>query len=209
MKEERAIILPRTSQARRPLMKRRVLGFVLVTALLVAVSTIAAACGDGDDEVTREEGDAQVAVEDGEEELTLEEYFQQIDALGHDANARFDAVFEVPGVFEEPGPTRDALKESDALYEDVLDKFDDIDPPDEVRQAHNDFRDAIVAQQELFQDLAGEVADLQSTSELQQVLESRDAELAAAFAQTNAACFAQQAVADDNGIVVDLECEDE
>jgi hypothetical protein len=188
-------------------MKLRLLIPLFVIGLL-AFGAVLAGCGG--DEVTGEEGDGQVATEEGEGGSSLNEYFQQLKALSDDTSVQFNAVFEkFPGVFQEPADTRDALAEMDALYDGVFAGFDALDPPDQVRQFQNDFRDGIAAQRQGFRDLASAIADVESASELEQVLEAKLPELDATSSQINAACLALQGIADDNGIVVDLECSEE
>lgn len=171
-------------------MKLRLSILLPLTGLLVAVGAIAVACGG-----------------DGNGELTLEEYFQQFDAINEDMDARINAVAdEYPEAFLEAAATRDALNEIDAIISDGLDRLDDIDPPGEVQDAHNEFRDGAAGQGELLRGLAGELADVESTSELAEVLEPSGPELDATAERLDAACLALEAVAADNGIVVDLEC---
>jgi hypothetical protein len=169
-------------------MMRRVLGFLSVTALLLAVGAIAAACG-------------------GEEQLTLEEYFPQLDALAENTNAQLDALeAKYPQAFQDPDQTRDALEEANVILNDAFGQLDDMNPPDEVKESHDEFRESVEARRAVLQAISDQLVEVESPSELLQALEPQADEIDAANARIEAACLALQGIADDNGIVVDLEC---
>jgi hypothetical protein len=188
-------------------MRVRLLIPLLFVAGLLAFGSVVAGCGGGGDEGNGANGGGQAATENGDGGGSLDEYFQQLKALSDDATAQFDAVSEeFPGVFSDPGDTRDALAKLDSVFDDIFARLDDMDPPDEVKQAHNDFRDGVVIQRQAFDKIASAAADAESAPELQQAIEAILPDLDAASSKINGACLALQGIADDNGVVVDLQC---
>jgi hypothetical protein len=169
-------------------MKRRTLGLLFVTALLFAVGAIAVACG-------------------GEEQLTMEEYFPQLDALAESTNSQLDALDQkYPQAFQDPDETRAALEEANTILNDAFSQLDDMNPPDEVKQAHDEFRASVGERRATLQAISDQLVEVETPAELLQALEPQADELDAANARLEAACLALQGIADDNGIVVDLEC---
>ena len=107
-------------------------------------------------------------------------------------------------------PFRDFFDGLGALAEDFIADLESIDPPSEVEDAHNEIVAAQAEGLELLEDLNERAQLVESISDME--------ELSAEFAgpvftdvsdRSEEACFALEAVADDNGIDVDLECEEE
>lgn len=167
--------------------------FLLPGALLLGLVGVAGACGGG--------GEA----------LTLEEYFQRLGAANEELSQQEEEVpdpeFNDDDVFDEQ--EKQSLRENvDAfisLLEDFRDVLADLDPPDEVEDEHNEtlarLDDFIAA----FRAAGDRVQDAQSLEDL----DAAFADVNAADAPLTQACFALQAIANDNNIDVDLECEEE
>lgn len=179
-------------------MKRRALGFVLVTALLVAVGAIAAACGDG------------------EEELTLEEYFQRLQTMSDDLNERGEALeTELEGLFDPAASEQQSiaagrrfLDGNVSIIRDGLDVLEDLDPPSQVGDSHNKFVDAANGLRDRIGDLADRAAEVQSAADLEEIFaEFQSPELETIDERFVDACQALERIASENGIQVDLGCE--
>jgi hypothetical protein len=179
-------------------MKRRVLGFLLVTALLFGVGAITAACGGGEDE------------------LTLEEYFQKLQTISDDLEERekaLDIEFEMAFDPETSPDTsvdtaQRVMGEAASASREVFDDVDSLDPPSEVEDAHNEFLREGRATTRLLETLADRAAEVESLFGLEDVhaeLEGPDFE--AAGVRLEDACRALEGIAADNGIEVDLDCE--
>ncbi len=171
--------------------------FLFVAALALLVAGFAAACGDGD-------------------ALTLEQYFQQIDALGNDLddelnrlNEEFEETVEEAKTEEEViDAFRDFLDPQLGLFEDFVGELESIAPPSEVEDAHNELVAIQAEGLELLEDLNERAQRVESASDVEEVgAELEEPAFTAIADQTEQACFALEAIADANGIDVDLECE--
>lgn len=183
-----------TVEARRAVTKPRLPVLAFIAAPLVALGTLPAACG-------------------GNGGLALQEYFQQIDVIiegaeeqGQEANRDFfEALFD-PATTEEGqiAATQDFFNSTVPIFGSFVDALDDIDPPGAVEDAHAELVDAGRDLQRLSEDIADQIAAVKSVSELEAVLDAADD--TAAEDRFDAACFALQGIADDNGILVNLGC---
>ncbi len=171
--------------------------FLFVAALALLVAGFAAACGDGD-------------------ALTLEQYFQQIDALGNDLddelnrlNEEFEETVEEAKTEEEViDAFRDFLDPQPGLFEDFVGELESIAPPSEVEDAHNEMVAIQAEGLQLLEDLNERAQRVESASDVEEVGAEFDEPAFTAIAdQTEQACFGLEAIADANGIDVDLECE--
>jgi len=156
-----------------------------------------------------------VACDGGGEELTLQEYFQRVDAIFADADARIEALPDPGTTIADPQATleqkkdtvRDFLTRFVALAADVRDEMAGLQAPPQVQDAHSDFlafwRDIGQAGDGVLDRLEG----VQSESEFDDT--SPDFFAADFFAIRQRfpdVCSALQAVADANDIAVDLAC---
>jgi len=179
-------------------MKPRLFVFLVIVALLLALGSIVAACG-------------------GNGGLTLEEYFQRIDALDEgieDEATRLGEEFEeaIEGAETEEEvmePFRDFFDRLLAISEDFVADFERIDPPSEVEDEHNEF----LAIEGEFLDFLEDLNERAQRAESVSAAEDVTAELEGpvftdALDREEQACLVLQAIADDNDIDVDLECEE-
>jgi DNA repair exonuclease SbcCD ATPase subunit len=182
-------------------MKPRLIVPLLVAALLLVLGTIASACGgDGDG-------------------LTLEEYFQRIDVLGSDLEDEIDrlgeefdeateAAEEAETEEEMIEPSRDSFNRLAALVGDFVSELESIDPPSEVEDAHNEIVAAQAEGLDLLEDLNERAQRVESASDMEEVWAELEGPVFTAVSdRSEQACFALEAIADANGIDVDLECE--
>ena len=170
-------------------MTRAPLALSLGATLLLALGTIAAACGGSN------------------QELTLEEYFLRFEELGDRTSEQLAALLaklEVEPETEEEQLAifQDWFAASLQAQRDFLDELDDINPPPEVEEAHQELLDARAALMDAFADLFG---DLESVSELEAVFfAAPDGELVAARERDYQACSRLQEIADANGFDVSV-----
>ena len=174
-------------------MKRRLFVPLLSAALLLAFGTVAAACNGG--------GGG----------LTLEEYFQRLETVSTEYEQRGDALNE--GFAEEFSSEEEQIRETQDFWKEFLvllgqfvNGLDDIDPPAEAEAAHEESVDAGTEMLKTFREFVDQVAEAESVSELAEAFGDPGFEVSGdRFEQS---CVKLQGIADDNGIVVDLECEE-
>lgn len=179
----------------------------LRTAALVGIAIaliIVAACGDDD-------AGSPEATATAPEQLTLEQYFQRFEAVLADLNDQFEVLLaQFPQALEDPAQAPEFFEASAAHIRAGLDQLDDINPPVEVVELHNDFLDAGGSMAKASEDFADQLADVESVQELQEALEQPlEEQFGAVERRFDAACFALEDVAADNGIAADLDCEEE
>ena len=173
----------------------------LLSAVVLALAAVAFACGGG-----------------GDGKLSLDEYFQKIDEVQENNDATFatqeaeagepsaDATGEELAQF-----LRESVTSSAATLRDSGAAAADIEPPDEVADAHADIVAAINDLVAAIDDMADSVPDTLTLAELENAGATffNSDELNAADEQFVAACNALEEIASDNGITVDLACEEE
>ena len=182
-------------------MRRRTVLIAILAGALAAFGALAAACGDGDGE-----------------SLTLEEYFARFEAIDADVDQQVEALFaDFPDVSDEEFFSNEEnlplLKSIFAgfprILGDALDELDGLDPPSEVEDAHNEFLEAGRGLLAAFESAASDVEDVETIAEAQEIGESADAEVAPAEQRFDEACLALVDVGAANGLVVDVDCEDD
>jgi hypothetical protein len=170
-------------------MTRAPLALSLGATLLLALGTIAAACGGSN------------------QELTLEEYFLRFEELGDRTGEQLAALLAKLEVEPETEEERLAIFQdwfaaSLQVQRASLDELDDINPPPEVEDAHQELLNARAALMDTFADLFG---SLESESELEAVfLAAPDGQLIAAQERNFEACSSLQQIADANGFDVSV-----
>ncbi len=171
----------------------------ILAAVLLALGTIAAACGGGD-------------------ELTLEEYFQRLKAIDADVDAKFEALFEVfadegeEDLFsdEENLPLLKALFVGfPVIVRDAVDQVEELNPPSETEDAHEEFLATGREWLEVLEDGADRVEAVESILEIEQIEEELEPAAQEAQERFDAACLDLVGVGEANGIVVDVSCEEE
>ena len=164
--------------------------YVLVVAALIVGSVLLAGCGGG------------------EEELDLDQYFQRLEDIGDDAQARMGMLQEeYQEVGEDIEATRDYVDAVEGITKQALNDLKDLHPPAEARDAHDEFVGGASEMLAVWEDRSDQLAGVESLSELQAVLvEDKPASDAVAKRVDNA-CRQLQGIADENGIEVDVGCE--
>lgn len=177
--------------------------FLTICAVTVVLATAAlgAACND----------------DGGKTTLSLDEYFQQLDAIQEQADATFateeastgepaaDASGEELAAF-----LRDNLSSTVDVVRAAAADVDDLEPPDEAADANSDFVEAINSTGDALDAVVDSIPDTLTLAELENADTTffNSDELNAADEQFATACNALEQVASDNGITVDLACEE-
>ncbi len=160
--------------------------------LFVMIVSVGVACGGG--------GDAP----------SLEEYFQRVDEAQNAYGAASDAgANRFPLALQDIEQTEDAFSFSASNTTKFRDALRDLEAPDEVRAVQDD---AVAALEQLAgaqRAAADELKSVEDADQMQQVLDAHRADSDEAFARLDEACREAQAIADANGIDVDLECGEE
>lgn len=169
----------------------------LLAGLLVLFGAVAAACdGDG-----------------GDGELTLEEFFQRVQELDDQFEAgsdaldaqfdEFDQLSEEDALERTPG----LLQQQADLVEEFVDGLDALEVPDEAAELQDEAvsagRDVVTA----FNDLLDDVEVAETFDALFGIFE--DEAFLAAVERFEQACLDAEELAADNGITVELNCEEE
>ena len=174
-------------------MKARFLALALFGSLMLAFGAIAAGCdGNGG-------GDA----------LTLEEFFQRVDELDNDFEARsaeIDAEFEELSEEEALDQGPDLLGRQAELVGDFIDGLSELDPPEEASDLLEEAVSAGRDVEEIFAGLIAESEDAQSLDDLFSFFE--DPDFTAGRARFSQVCFDAEQLAADNDITIDLNCSD-
>ena len=171
--------------------------FITLSLGIVLLGAIAAACGGGGD------GEA----------LTLEEYFQQLDRLSQDADSQFESLQEeldrafatVESDEEFVEAYRDFFDGSQVVLAGFIEGFKRLTPPTAIEDAHREFTEASADVFEPLRSASDQLADVSSQAEMDQILGTFDTD--PRFERFDKACLDLQAIADENSIAVDLNCE--
>ena len=177
-------------------MNSSTLRFAVIACLLVVAGSFAAACGSDDD------GDP----------LTLEEFFQQIEDLDNDYEARTvsleadldEAFADIESVDEAIDAAQSFFDEGAAAIETFVEGIADIDPPAEAEEFHDEVVEAYRTVVDLFSDAVDQIEETTTEEEFDALFET--SALEDAFDEV---CQDAQAFADDRGISVDFNCGDE
>jgi hypothetical protein len=172
----------------------RLLATLLAGATLVAFASVAAAaCGDGG-------GDSS--------DLPLAEYFRRFDALDDDVASQQASLRErYPDPYNDPEKAREFYSDGTALLNDAANRLDALEPPPDVEAAHGRVLDALRVRADASQTILDDLADAESRDDVVSAVNAVSEDVDAALADLDEACLDLQAVADDNDVIVDLECE--
>lgn len=204
------------------MMRLRMLLPAMLLGLLLALGAFSAACtGDDKDDNGDKAPEATATADSSGDDPTdepaddtsepssdLEEYFQGLDAAENEFRASQDASGAAFAALGDT-PAVDDVVELLTELRDVIDEFvanlEDIDPPAEAEAAHEE----TIAGFQVASDAIGEALDAaDSGSTANEVLAVfQAAEVVEAETALDATCNALQQIATDNGIDVDLSCQ--
>lgn len=179
---------PPASESKETHVPSGLLSLALVTAVSgFIVAVFASACG-------------------GDGELTLDQYFEQVGAAKASMETSFTSLnAQYPAAFRDPQQTRSYLDAWDPVLKDGIQKFSAIHAPADVQDAHEEFWKAFQAILEIYTKFRGDVEGLDDPAAVQQLQNSSFDR--SAFERPLRACFALQAIADENSISVQLNCQ--
>ncbi len=176
-------------------MKSRLLAFFSFGLALVVLST-GAACGGG-----------------GGGRLSLQEYFQRLDKILADTDARFQALRSQPTAGPEATEqdistrARSFFDGAAAIARDARKSLADLDPPPEAEEAHDQVVNAFGQAAVVFEAFARRVPDVLSASRAEALFDQLFGSIEPPeFRRIDDACKALQALAGANNIDVDLNC---
>jgi hypothetical protein len=174
----------------------------MLTFVTLAWTSLAAGCGgDGSDD-------------DGP--MTLEAYFDRIAEIREESREQADEIVaemdsraqDAEGTEGSIPVLEDGLRQFEELASSVVTDLNDITPPQEAQAAHASVTAAFETGAVAIGDAQDALGDVDSEDELQAFTAEVDQEFADLTASADAACLELQAVADDNGIDVELSCEE-
>ncbi len=176
-------------------MMLRLIPPVLIAALLIALTSACGGDGGG-------EGDA----------AGLARYYQRVDELVDDVVERGDELLEESFTDVDVSSAEDAQLAASRAYlqgfVEIIDQFLDglreIEPPAEVREAHDAFVEAADEFAGASSDVIGQIGDVLSPDGLRELLAG--GALNEAGERVEQACFEVQDLAEEHGIVADLNC---
>ena len=173
-------------------MKLRIMATVLAMAALLGVTAFASACDDGG-------GDA----------LTLEEFFQRVQELDNDFEAKAaDLGAQAEGLTEESSvdETVALFRQQVGLIEEFVTNLDALEAPPEAADLVEEAVSAGNEAETALNDAIDEASDAETLDELFAVFAAPEVE--AAFTRFDQVCLDAEQLAADNDITVDLNCEE-
>ncbi len=147
--------------------------------------------------------------DDGGGSLSVEEYFERIDELDEEQQAKSDELeqkFDDLGEDASVDEVDDLFEEQIQILRDFVSDLDDINPPDEASEPHEQAVRAFNDVTSQFDDLLDGFREAETVEEA--FASVGDSEIAE-FEDATAACLELEEIAADNNIEIDLDCEDE
>jgi hypothetical protein len=149
---------------------------------------------------------------DSADTLTLEEYFERLDAVleaGDGEVETLDAQFvETSDAAQTDEESHDAFRNyfagTEEVFQQVISGLESIEPPPTVKEAHDEY---VAIEVEALDFFLANIEPAERTSSLLEILEELQGPAAEEIIARKAeGCLALQAIADDSGITMDLEC---
>ena len=170
-----------------------------VLSAMTLVLVFVVSCGDDDEEA----------------QLTTEEYFLALDVLDDDYTAATEELEASFGQATQRATTEDEqiealtafVEDGAAALEDFVDGFAALSPPEELNELQDEAVSAGEAAIGVLNDLVGDLSGVTSMDEAQEVMAA--APTFEAFENLNAFCFEAESLADEAGVAVDYDCDDE
>ena len=149
---------------------------------------------------------------DSTDTLTLEEYFERLDAVLEAGDGELETVVaqfvETSDAAQTDEESHDAFRNyfagTEVVFQQVISGLEGIDPPSTVKEAHDEY---VAIEVEALGFFTANVEPAERTSSLLGILEELQGPAADEIIALKAeGCLALQAIADDSGIIMDLEC---
>lgn len=155
-------------------------------------------CGEGGDEPT-------ATPQDGESG-SLEEYYSALDSAENEYRAGSDSVGEQLDALDDSTASQAAslMAEGKAGIDDFVAALEDLAPPEEVAEAHAETVAGFQAASAWIGDHLDEFESATSVAEITALFSSP--EFTDISNSLDGTCDALQAIADENGVIVDLSC---
>jgi hypothetical protein len=157
-----------------------------------------------------------IGCNDSSDALSLDEYFAEFEAIDADVDAQIEAAYadfpEDADDFSDDTNLpyfKDLIAVFPRVVSDLLDQLNDLEPPAEVEDAHNELIDAGEDLLVVFQNAADELGGAATMAEFGSLNDELDLTIAPASTRFDAACLAVVAIGEDNGVAVDVTCQDE
>jgi uncharacterized protein (TIGR02246 family) len=144
-----------------------------------------------------------------DDELTLEEYFQQVEAVADESDASVNVLFE--GITDEGDVQqfRDAVAGIGPILDEAADDLEAIDAPGEVQDEHDAVVETLKGFAAAGNDAAAGIDDIEAASPDELFVAVDEQGFGAAREAFNNACKHLEAVAHNNDIDANLNCDDE
>jgi ABC-type glycerol-3-phosphate transport system substrate-binding protein len=173
----------------------------LLVVVLGALALIVAGCGgdNGDEQLTEEEF-----------YLALEELDDEFTAANEDVQAELEQAIE--GATSEEERVEAIVSSTEAgtaTLEDFIDGVAELNPPDELTEWQDQFVSAGRAAVDAQNDFVSALGEASTEAELQTIAQEAFQQLQEPFGKLDALCVEAQGSADDAGVEVDYNCEDE
>ncbi len=152
----------------------------------------------------------------GGEELTMDEYFSRVDTVFEAADKdttgledAFDAdVAEAASFDEEIDLLLEFLTGTIGVFEAALADMEAISPPGEANDAHDEFVAAASDAMASTEQLVDKLEKAESQADADDILTEFERDAESTLSRADEACFDLQALADENAVDVDLDCEE-
>lgn len=168
----------------------RITRVALIAGIALAGATFAIACGDDGGELTLQEYFDKLQEIDDENQTRSEEIDQELEALGEED---FDKA-------------RDLLKEQADEFDRFVNEIEGLEPPAEAADAHDEAVEALRALVAEFKKANDAIEDADSFEDADAAFSEVDF---SQFDRASEACRQLEAIAADNDITTDLNCDDE
>lgn len=188
----------------------------LLLLALTAALTLAVACGDDDDAATPSPTRTPSPTTPRATAMTLQAYFGELDAIFEQsdvasaaARAELDAGLASPADLEAEVAVVDTfLDDLITTFDDAIDGIEGLQAPAAANQSAAAFVTAAEQARDLAAGLKTDLAGATTREEVDQLISDFNSESDVLVARGDDACLALQLIADDNGIDVDLGCQD-
>jgi hypothetical protein len=138
--------------------------------------------------------------------LSLEEYFQLLDELDNEFSTASDSVDSQIEATEDLDEIRGLMDDQVANFDDFIDGLEDLEPPEEASEPHDE---AIAGLSDFRDELSAALDETDSATTIDELFAPFDDLDYSSLERATAACLALEQIGADNGITVDLDCDED